>query len=57
MNDSIFDILGNSPNDMIGGAVTPAGAHFFKSMKRALFPLVTGGIGVPPNCGHTVVSL
>ena len=30
MNDSIFDILDDTPDDMIGGAVTPAGAHFFQ---------------------------
>ena len=27
MNDSIFDIINDAPDDMIGEAVTPAGAH------------------------------
>ena len=30
MNDSIFDILDDAPDDMIGEAVTPAGAHLFQ---------------------------
>ena len=30
INDSISDILDDAPDDMIGEAVTPAGAHFFQ---------------------------
>ena len=30
MNDSIFDILDDAPDEMIGEAVTPAGAHLFQ---------------------------
>ena len=30
MNDSIFDILDDAPNDMIGEDVTPKGAHLFQ---------------------------
>ena len=30
MNDSIFDILDDAPDDMIGWYVTPAGAHLFQ---------------------------
>ena len=29
-DDSIFDILDDDPDDMIGGSVTPAGAHLFQ---------------------------
>ena len=30
MNDSIFDIINDAPDDMIGEAVTPAGDHLFQ---------------------------
>ena len=30
MNDSIFDILDDAPDDMIGEAVIPAGANLFQ---------------------------
>ena len=30
MNNSIFDILDDAPNDMIGEDVTPKGAHLFQ---------------------------
>ena len=30
MNDSIFDIIDDAPNEMIGEAVTPAGDHLFQ---------------------------
>ena len=30
MNDSIFDILHDAPDDMIGEAVTPSGAYLFQ---------------------------
>ena len=30
MNDSIFDILDDAPNDMIGESVTPSGAHLLQ---------------------------
>ena len=30
MNKSIFDILDDAPDDMIGEDVTPAGAHIFQ---------------------------
>ena len=30
MYESIFDILDDAPDEMIGEAVTPAGAHLFQ---------------------------
>ena len=30
-NDYIFDILDDAPDEMIGEAITPAGAHFFQT--------------------------
>ena len=34
MNDSIFDIIDDTPNAMIGEAVTPTGAHLFQVNKE-----------------------
>ena len=30
MNDSIYDIIDSAPDDIIGKAIKPAGAHLFQ---------------------------